>query len=1154
MFKSLARTLTVARAQIRICRSLVRFWVTSALLTVIVLVGYIQSCVWQTLNASYSPSFSLAQPKYLLGSVDALVFLAFQFAAILLVFDVRQYHNRNRVQTVLESRQLTNIEYLLGSVLGVTFLLYLVVLCNIAIIEGLGALSYFLGSAWGGFLEPVSVFNLLIVDVFPSLFLWSCVALALTSILRSGFVAVIIASSLLVVFYIGSLIVPFSWLDVVTPSTNFTAYISELVPNFASSEVIGMRAFTVVGALGLIVFAAFVLDRRDARVGFVNLPLGLAMATLGVYGFGMLSHQLINQYFEPEDWSNIHAAYDQSVELDIDEIQGSVTIDPGHRLMLDLTYDFRLTQETDIPQLTFTLNSGLTINLIELNGDVVDFQFSDGLLIVPTGTPLRRGETQEMVIQAEGIPDPRFAYLDSPFNYFNDRTVPRRAPQLFGKDGSIFSTKYVALMPGMYWYPVPYSQSLARSSVGEIDFFQTDIEFSLTNPNWLLVGTDIKTLENAEATFELRPDTPISEIAVFGTNFVKHSLTIADIQFNLYLHASHQKNFGKFNFDDEKVREEIEEIFVPFEEAGLGYPFNELSFVEVPNRLRTLSGGFKTESVQVLPGLILMKERGFPTAHFDTRIKRIERWVEDEEWVEHRKYWALADYFGDAVGTDNLWASFSKTFWTHSTTISGTKATVLNDLVQNVISQISEAPDLWFSPYATYQVADFTQVFLPAVEWSIDEGGGGELTDWVRSLSQRYLNRHSVWEAMETKSLFDLPTTESHQSDLEFMLAKNRMIARVFVQANDNDAILAWLSSLRNANQGTSFTPEELVAQAEAAELNLHPYLDEWLTGSNLPGYLVSDITRRQLTDDEDGNARYESSFYVYNPSDTTGVFWAAYPPETRRNWPRTPTVTVEGKSSVRINVVTTHEIDYIHLFPNLSLNRNEFGTRLDESSLWQENDESPEPRPSFEVVDWRPSNPWIVVDDLDPGFAVDQPPAFNSASSIGPLGWLRIPRLQADNDNGLPARANYAYRTSRGVWGRIQDDNSYGHFRRTATVTRFAPEIHPVAFSTEIPDTTRWKLEYFINTDWFRRSSRRGEYHLEIEHAEATERRDLSFEDSIYGWNEVDEFELLKGDVNVRVISATNDTPWLYADAIRWVPVSTTRNINFEGGGGGGS
>ena len=1133
---------------------MVRFWVAFAILNLVALIGYVQSCVWKTLSTAYSPSYSLTEPKYLLSNVDALVILAFQLVAVLLTYDIRENHRRNRILLALESRQLTNLEYLTGSVLGVTFLLYGTIFCSVALIVGIGVIGYFTSAPWSDFLDPTSVFNLLVVDAFPSLFLWCSIALALTCILRSSLVAVLVSVFLITTLYILSLLVPFSWLDVVNPSSNFTAYLSDLVPNFATVETIGMRAITVLGALGVLAFAACVLSRRDARIGMLNLPFGVGLVSLSIVGFFVLSHQILQAYYQPVEWSKIHANHEKNVSLDVDEIRGLVNIDPGNLLELDLKYAFRVTHDDQVTQLTFTLNPGLNVGQVLLNGKVVDHEFVNGLLTVLSDVPLRRDVQQTMGIRAQGIPDPKFAYLDSPTDYFNDRTIPRRAAQLFGKDGSIFTAKYVALMPGMYWYPVPESQSLDRSLKYGIDFFHTNIDLSVSNPNWMLVGTDIVQDEDDATKYKLQPTIQLSELAVFGTKFVKHSITIADIKFNLYLHESHLKNVSKFNMDDERVREEIEEIFVPFEEAGLGYPFEELSFVEIPNRLRTLSGGFKPESVQVLPGLVLMKERGFPLAHFDTRIKRIERWEDDPENMERRKYWALVDYFGDAVGTDNVWTNFAKIFWTHSTSAAGKDATALNDLMLNVISRLSPAPDLWFSPYATYQISDFTQIFLPAVEWVIDEGSGGELTNWARSLSQEYLRRHAVWEAMETKSLLNLPTSDSHQSDFEFMLAKNRLIARVMVQSNKREAIFSWLSNLRSRYQGKSYTLNELFEHAEGAELDIHPYLDVWLSDAELPGYVVSDLTHRRLSDAEDGTTRYETSFYVHNPSNTAGVFWTAYPAEYDREWPRTPTVVVEAQSTVRINIVTTYEINYVHVFPNLSLNRSEFGIRRGQTVIWEDLKEDGEPRPSFEAVEWQPPELGIVVDDLDSGFSVEQPAAFNNASSIGPLGWFRIPRLQADNDNGLPSRRNYAYRTSNGVWGRISDDRSYGHFRRTATVTRYSPEIHPVTFSTKLPDTTRWKLEYFFNTDWFRRSSRDGTYQLEIEHAEATETRGLSFENSIYGWNFVDEFELLEGDVSVRVVSASNDTPWLYADAIRWMPVRINRNMEFRGGGGGGS
>ena len=1156
MLSSIPRTLAVAGAQVRICRSLVRFWVAIVLLTVFVLIGYIQSCVWHTLNAPYSPSFSLAEPKYLLSNIDALVFLAFQFVAVLLTFDVRQFHNRNRIQSALESRQLTNFEYLLGSVLGVSFLLYLVVLCNILIIELLGVLSYFVNSSWGDFLEPASVFNLLIVDAFPSLFLWSSVAIALSTIFRSGIVAVLISASLLMTFYTSSLLVPFSWLDVVTPSSNFTAYISELVPNFAALEVIGLRLLTVVGALGLLAFAAGALNRRDARIGLLNLPIGFGVLALSIAGFTFLALQLIEANYKPQEWSKIHASYDQNVELDVDEINGSVEINPGQQLALDLTYVFRVKHKHETPYLTFTLNPGLTIDRLTLNGKVVEHEFSNGLLIVPTSLPILPDEIQEFSIKAHGVPDPRFAYLDSPTDYINDRSIPRRVAQLFGKDGSIFTDEYVALMPGMYWYPNPGPQNYTRSFTSGIDYFRTDIDLSISNPHWLLVSTDVTQQLNDKGKFKLQPSNPISEIAVFGTKFVKHSMTISGIKFNLYLHEDHLKNIGKFNLADEKVQEIIDDIVVPFEEADLGYPFEELSFVEIPNRLRTLGGGFKTETVQVLPGMLLMKERGFPHARFDTRIKRIERWEDDTEYLEYHKYWALSDYFEDAIGTDNLWASFAKMYWTHATAATGENAVVINELALNLVSRLSRAPNLWFSPYSTYQTADMTQTFLRGTQWSLAEGSGRDTSNWVRSISQRYLNRHSIWESMETKSLLELPSGDSHQSDLEFMIAKLRALSQVLLRANGREKTFEWLSTLREKFRGTNFTIEDLLEVAESVEIEIHPYLTEWLSGKKLPGYITSDLTHRRLSDDEEDNPRYETSFFVYNPKEIPGVFWAAYPPPPRVDidWPRTPIISVDGLSTVRVNVVTSYEIDYVHVWPNLSLNRNEFGVRRAVNGHWALNEPNGEPRPTFEEADWQPTSHGIVVDDLDAGFAAHQPTNFASPPTVGPIGWFSIPTLEADTDRGLPARTDYVYRTKSGVWGRMTHQSSYGTFRRTATLTRYAPEIYEVAFNTELPDTTRWKLEYYVNTEYFRRRSRVGDYHLVIDHPEGTETRDFNFKESIFGWNYVDEFELLEGDISVKVVGASNNTIWLYADAIRWVPVSADREFRFGDGGGGGS
>ena len=59
-----------------------------------------------------------------------------------------------------------------------------------------------------------------------------------------------------------------------------------------------------------------------------------------------------------------------------------------------------------------------------------------------------------MALEASGIPDSRFAYLDSAIvpeakTWANNRLV------LLGTESSIFDDAYVALMPGSRWLPSP---------------------------------------------------------------------------------------------------------------------------------------------------------------------------------------------------------------------------------------------------------------------------------------------------------------------------------------------------------------------------------------------------------------------------------------------------------------------------------------------------------------------------------------------------------------------------------------------------------------------------------------------------------------------------------------------------------------------------
>ena len=60
-----------------------------------------------------------------------------------------------------------------------------------------------------------------------------------------------------------------------------------------------------------------------------------------------------------------------------------------------------------------------------------------------------------LALQAGGLPDARFAYLDSAIDPFTMRAIEGGALFLLGILPALFDDNYVALMPGLQWLPTP---------------------------------------------------------------------------------------------------------------------------------------------------------------------------------------------------------------------------------------------------------------------------------------------------------------------------------------------------------------------------------------------------------------------------------------------------------------------------------------------------------------------------------------------------------------------------------------------------------------------------------------------------------------------------------------------------------------------------
>lgn len=263
MLELLKNTILLVHAEMRTIRRLLRFKAIIVVLTLCLLVSYAISCSIYSNIAPYVPSFVAATPLYLLENVDPVFYLAFQVSALLLAFDIDRRNERNHIAEVLFSKPVSNIQWMIGRVLGGAGLLWIVVATNVIAMQLFGLLSQISGLDIASALQFQSVFVLLVVDAPAILIVWFSLVVFLQSAFRSQIV--VLTGVLLTAFmsYLLLQYVPYSFVDLFSPSSNATLFISDVIPEFPSFPSILMRAGSIAFAAMLVVFAAWFYRRQD---------------------------------------------------------------------------------------------------------------------------------------------------------------------------------------------------------------------------------------------------------------------------------------------------------------------------------------------------------------------------------------------------------------------------------------------------------------------------------------------------------------------------------------------------------------------------------------------------------------------------------------------------------------------------------------------------------------------------------------------------------------------------------------------------------------------------------------------------------------------------------------------------------------------------
>ena len=1138
-----AATLAVFLSEMRTARRLARTWVLGVLAVGTTLTGYAFFAQLHSEMSSFLPS-AVTSPRFLVGAYGGYLLWLLMGATVFLSFDLGNREQRERISDVLDSRPVSNIQLLAGRLAGVVATIAVAMAAAFALIQGIGTLGQALDWSVRSTIEPVSLAVFLLVDAVPALVFWGAAVFLVATALRNRLAVVVVAFAVLG-SGIWSLSYAPAWL-LETVALAPDRLVSDLVTSVPNAATFVQRGAVVVVAAALLVFAAACLRRPDAVSHGRYLVVGAMLLVGGAVGIAAVIGNAHADVAKRSQWR----AGQESVAgtaLDIRSLTGEVRIDPGDALHIDVSLAVAMADTAG--SLSFHFNPGMETREVLIGGQPVRFLHRDGLLRAELDAAT--GEEVTVTVRATGIPDPDFAYLDGAID---PRTaVGANALRNLGTAASLFDRRYVALMPGVHWLP-----GRVVNGPSPRDFLTVDLVVQAPE-GWLVAGPGRRESLGA-GRFRFAPKPPVPQVALLAAQFERFAANLGRTELELLLSPHHTRPVHHFTDSLGDITQALERIVADAAALGLAYPYDALSMVEVPARLRGYGGGWQMPSTLALPGVLLLRERGFPTAHFYETTSPDESFPDDK--VER-----LELFFEEDRSGADPYAGLARNLFLHQTAVRGHGAVALEYVCQALVARLLDDDTGYFSAHI-YASSPSVQSLLAEAFTSAFVGGSGSATGeifgasrppsvWQRALGTALVELDGVAPGLAASPDGDAsgkcsppPASDmrpecQHSAPaghlaVNILTMKGDAAARTLLDGLGRQATARLLAELRERYRGTSFTVADFEAVARELGADLPALLGDWLHDASLPGFITSAVTTARLADGDDGKPRYQLRLDIYNGEGVPGLLRLRYrlagaDAPTRESDP----IRVPADSSVEVGLVTPEPVRELWVTPYLSLNRREFPVRVPEPDTVTTTDAAPlvNARPS----PWRPAvDTGIVVDDLDAGFSAT-PSEIDAAY---------------DNDAGLPVYQRLDP-VLEAHWSRQEQPTSWGRYRHTIARVTPGQGDRVATFATVLPSAGRWRIDYHVpdlaarhptqeqspfrltaNLEFTSGRSQGpplGTYDMKLVSGGTEQPVEFDASATDPGWTTLGRFDLDAGPVSLVVTNRT-DGRTVVADAVRWL------------------
>ena len=1055
-------------------------------------------------------------PGYLLPEIAPPVLW---LCLVAVVFAAVEVCKRDVRAEARDAKPLSNVALVAARAAALATAAWLPLLVAAAVVWLLGPIGGVFDWWAGDALAPWSLVGFVFVDAPTALVLWSAVTVLLAALLRRPWVAAACGLALLGLLTWCFAFMP-AWLwPALSPLSSHGASVSDIAPRLVDPGVLAQRAALWFLAAACVAFAAAHHPREDRRPP----PLRIASAAFFVVGLAILGALTMNAAAglgQRSAWLAAHrAAAAQLATPDVDHVSGTVAIDPrgSTPLALDIALRLRAPPEEPLVQLVFSFNPSLAVSRLRVDDQPVPFTHEQGLLAVQLAEPLAPGDAVTVALSADGVPDADFAYLDSMLDW--RRRTAGNGLHLLGTEASMFERDYVALTPAVHWLPT------AGASVGATpdealpaDYFTVALDVRVP-AGWLVAGPGRRHRE--DAAFAFRPPAPVPAVALFAARFERRAIAVGGVELEWLASPKHARSADYFADAAASLKQNLTGTFADAKALGLSYPYDGFTLVEVPSRLRGYGGGWRMDTALVQPGILALKEQGFPTAHFRPRPQP----GGGDPAVA--RFHQIGLFFQNDRSGGNAHRALARNLLLFQTSAAaGRDAAALDFVCQELLARHLTSP-------APFQAAFSARLF------DVERSFGAGLIETVRGFLGYPPARGilwlglpatdtEVWERAASSSLVEAGS-DARAAGLEAFLLRGGAVAHTVLDGLGVSKAVAALARLRANFQGRRFTAEDFAAVLgdDAGAL-----LVDWLHDAAMPGFLVSAARVRRLADDEQGQPRYESRVHVYNDENAPGLVRLAATEHGLWGGLRSDPIRVGPKSAVEIGWITPAKLDQLWLLPYFSLNRTPLRLPL-----------APERGGSDAVLSGTTSSTWrppptrgIVVDDLDPGFGVE-----TSAADQNQRQSTANPARSMVLGHGPSADGSCWRQAVSSAWGK--------YWRSIVRCPPGAGERRLV-FMAELPRAGRWELALH-NPDRVTPAlgehtgftggtgaqflfGELGAYDIRL-HADG-EAVAVAFDGATAapGWRRLGEFDLRAGTVHVSMSNRT-DGETVVADAVRW-------------------